>query len=83
MKEIWNIQTARGVGLDIWGRIVGVTRVLQVSSGIYSASPRPTVNRHGNGTPYRRPKGTPLVANWMRPMVFLCSAEEGRFFAPG
>lgn len=29
---IWNVNTAQGVGLDIWGRIVGVTRVLQVSA---------------------------------------------------
>lgn len=30
---IWNVDTAVGIGLDIWGRIVGVTRVLQVESG--------------------------------------------------
>lgn len=29
---IWNIQTARGFGLDIWGRIVGVTRYLKIPS---------------------------------------------------
>jgi Protein of unknown function (DUF2612) len=28
--NIWNIFSARGVGLDIWGRIVGVQRVLHV-----------------------------------------------------
>ena len=27
---IWNIDTAVGYGLDVWGRIVGVSRVLQV-----------------------------------------------------
>lgn len=27
---VWNIDTAQGFGLDIWGRIVGVTRVLHV-----------------------------------------------------
>jgi Protein of unknown function (DUF2612) len=32
---IWNLQTAQGYGLDVWGRIVGVQRVLQVSSGVY------------------------------------------------
>lgn len=32
---IWNIDTATGVGLDIWGRIVGIGRVLSVASGIY------------------------------------------------
>jgi hypothetical protein len=34
-NDIWNIQTAVGYGLDVWGRIVGVGRVLQVSSGVY------------------------------------------------
>lgn len=28
---IWNVDTAVGYGLDVWGRIVGVNRVLQVS----------------------------------------------------
>lgn len=27
---IWNVDTAQGYGLDVWGRIVGVTRVLHV-----------------------------------------------------
>ena len=27
---VWNIDTAKGFGLDIWGRIVGVTRNIQV-----------------------------------------------------
>lgn len=30
--KVWNIATAEGWGLDVWGRIVGVNRVLQVSS---------------------------------------------------
>ena len=32
---IWNVDTAVGYGLDVWGRIVGVTRTLQVTSGSY------------------------------------------------
>lgn len=32
---IWNVDTAQGYGLDVWGRIVGVGRVLSVASGIY------------------------------------------------
>jgi hypothetical protein len=28
--DVWNIATAQGFGLDIWGRIVGVNRVLSV-----------------------------------------------------
>jgi hypothetical protein len=29
---VWNVATAQGYGLDIWGRIVGVTRVLTVAA---------------------------------------------------
>jgi hypothetical protein len=32
---LWNVDTAEGYGLDVWGRIVGVGRILQVASGIY------------------------------------------------
>jgi Protein of unknown function (DUF2612) len=31
--NIWNLDTAQGYGLDVWGRIVGVVRTLQVSAG--------------------------------------------------
>jgi hypothetical protein len=30
---IWNVETAEGYGLDRWGRVVGVTRILQVQVG--------------------------------------------------
>ena len=30
-NDIWNLQTASGIGLDIWGRIVGVSRALQIT----------------------------------------------------
>ena len=33
--NIWNINTATGYGLDVWGRIVGVSRVLQIGSASY------------------------------------------------
>lgn len=32
---IWDIDTAQGFGLDLWGRILGVNRVLQVPVGEY------------------------------------------------
>lgn len=32
---IWDIDTAEGYGLDVWGRILGVGRVLQVPVGEY------------------------------------------------
>ena len=31
--NVWNIQTAQGYGLDVWGRIVGVNRVVPIPSG--------------------------------------------------
>lgn len=32
---IWNVDTAQGYGLDVWGRIVGVNRVLTVATGVW------------------------------------------------
>lgn len=32
--DVWNIETARGYGLDIWGRIVGISRALYVPGGV-------------------------------------------------
>lgn len=29
---VWNVDTAQGFGLDIWGRIVGVSRLLQLTT---------------------------------------------------
>lgn len=29
---VWNVDTAKGFGLDIWGRIVGVSRLLQLGN---------------------------------------------------
>lgn len=31
-NDIWNVNTAQGYGLDVWGRIVGVTRNLNIPS---------------------------------------------------
>jgi hypothetical protein len=30
---VWNVDTAQGYGLDVWGRIVGVSRVLHLPDG--------------------------------------------------
>jgi hypothetical protein len=30
---VWNVETAQGWGLDVWGRIVDVGRVVQIPSG--------------------------------------------------
>jgi hypothetical protein len=32
-EKIWNILTAEGYGLDVWGRIVGINRVLTIAAG--------------------------------------------------
>jgi hypothetical protein len=31
-NDIWNVDTATGYGLDVWGRIVGVGRVLKINT---------------------------------------------------
>ena len=31
---MWDVQTAQGYGLDVWGRIVGVTRVLELPGSV-------------------------------------------------
>jgi hypothetical protein len=33
--NVWDLDTATGYGLDVWGRIVGVGRVLQLAQGKY------------------------------------------------
>lgn len=32
---IWNVDTARGYGLDVWGRIVGITRTVKITATKY------------------------------------------------
>lgn len=32
-RAYWNVDTATGAGLDIWGRIVGVSRLLRIPGG--------------------------------------------------
>lgn len=34
-RQVWNVDTAVGYGLDVWGRIVGVNRVLHLAIGGY------------------------------------------------
>lgn len=48
---IWNVDSAQGYGLDVWGRIVGVTRVLTVSSSTFFGFDQqsPTVDVFGPG----------------------------------
>lgn len=46
---IWNVDTAQGYGLDVWGRIVGVNRVLQVVTGSFFGMDGPS---GASGEPY-------------------------------
>lgn len=45
--NIWNIETAVGYGLDVWGRILGISRVLSVQEVQYLSFS----NSGGNETP--------------------------------
>ena len=64
--NIWNIQTAVGYGLDVWGRIVGVTRTLTVSSTTYFgfAEQSPTVDNFGPGGQSPFYAGEPSTSNY-------------------
>jgi len=37
-RLIWNLETAQGAGLDIWGRIVGINRNGALLNGVYNGS---------------------------------------------
>lgn len=62
---IWNIDTAQGIGLDIWGRIVGVSRTLQVETGAYLGfeEPHDTVSQPFNQAPFY--SGGTLTSNYL------------------
>lgn len=47
-STIWNVETAQGFGLDIWGRIVGVVRVITVASSDYFGFEGPGGQASGN-----------------------------------
>lgn len=48
---MWNIDTAQGYGLDVWGRIVGVGRVLQISASNFQGFHGPLGN---SGDPFNQ-----------------------------
>ena|ERR1044072_4888443 len=60
---IWNVDTAQGYGLDVWGRIVGVNRVLQVEVGNWFgfAEAGPSAFTFGQGAFF---SGAPLTDNF-------------------
>lgn len=60
---VWNVDTAVGYGLDVWGRIVGVTRVLNVAGSKYLgfAEQSPSVGTFGESIFY---SGQPTTSNY-------------------
>lgn len=74
---VWNVDTATGFGLDIWGRIVGVGRALYIPDGVFlgfSAS----VDAHtfGDGIFYGAGSATPnyRLTDWAYRRVILAKA---------
>lgn len=60
---VMNVDTAEGYGLDVWGRIVGVNRVLQVPSGEWFGFEEASPGSHGfNQAPWYG--GTNLTSNF-------------------
>lgn len=60
---IWNVDTAQGYGLDVWGRIVGVGRILEVNAGEYFDFQESGVDgRSFNEAPFYI--GAPLTSNY-------------------
>lgn len=58
--KVWNIETAEGYGLDVWGRIVGVSRVIALDETLYLGF-ETILNQYGNfgrGVFYSGPKQT-------------------------
>jgi len=62
--DVWDLETAIGFGLDIWGRILGVGRVLELADGEFLgfAQQSPTVLNFGFGIFYSGQGG--LVSNY-------------------
>ena len=61
-SQMWNVDTAIGYGLDVWGRIVGVGRVLHIATGTYLGFNEATdAQTFGNGVFYN---GTALTQNY-------------------
>ena len=63
---IWNVYTAQGYGLDVWGRIVGVSRILEVASVDYFGMENPT-GTAASGLPLNQAPffhGQPLTSNY-------------------
>lgn len=59
---IWNIDTAVGYGLDVWGRIVGVGRVLTIDSTAWFGFDEQSDSEGWNQAAFW--SGTPVTSNY-------------------
>ncbi len=60
---IWNVDSAQGYGLDVWGRIVGVSRILQIpTTDEYFGFEEATDRFPFNQAPFYA--GAPLTSNY-------------------
>lgn len=60
---IWNVDTAEGYGLDVWGRIVGINRVIQVAAGSYFGFQEANDRTGFNQSPFML-FGSPTTVNY-------------------
>src|SRR6266550_5302096 len=77
---IWNVDTAEKYGLDVWGRIVGINRTLQVAAGSYFGF-QEALDRTGfNQSPFYN--GQPTTTNFdlsdeaFRRLIFAKAAQN-------
>jgi hypothetical protein len=62
--NIWNINTAQGYGLDVWGRILGVSRILQVAVGTFFGFSGPSGSSGDSFNTQAFFSGQPLTSNF-------------------
>jgi hypothetical protein len=70
-KYIWNVDTATGNGLDIWGRIVGISRYLAVD-------PNPIYFGFSNGSGFAPFNQAPFYSNGGASGTYALSDEAFR-----
>lgn len=66
LQDVWDPTTATGWGLDVWGRIVGIGRVLKIDTGGYLGFSQgyPSSRTFGEGIWY---SGRTTIANYRLP----------------
>jgi hypothetical protein len=79
-RLIWDIDTAEGYGLDVWGRIVGINRILQVAAGSYFGFGEALDRTGFNQSPFYA--GQPTTSNYslsdeaFRRLIFAKAAQN-------